>query len=183
MEKLPDSSPVSASDCRDPQAAPTVSLEETAKTLLTEPIAGLGYQLLEVQFVRTRRTVVRVMIDKDDGIGLKDCSKVSELVGRFLDVEDLVQGSYRLEVTSPGLFRRLRQVGHFVQSIGKRAKIFLDTEWARNSGCDKTMQPVQTGIIENVQENLLHLRVTTETLIIPLEKVHTAHLEPKLDYH
>ncbi|MGI9236014.1 MAG: ribosome maturation factor RimP, partial [Woeseiaceae bacterium] len=62
-------------------------------------------------------------IDKPDGIGLADCEKVSEAVSAILDIEDPVPGNYSLEVSSPGLDRKLTKVDHFQRFMGETVKV------------------------------------------------------------
>ena len=157
-------------------------LAVASEKLLAAPISALGYQLLAVSFINTRTRILRVLIDSPNGIGLHDCSKVSELVSRLLDVEGLVTGGqYQLEVTSPGLFRRLREERHFLQSVGKRVKVFIASEWL--SQADQPSLPVQIGVIKAVKEGMLHLEVAKQILILPLSQIDTAQLAPILNFN
>lgn len=96
-------------------------------TRLIEPtVAGLGYELcdLEAKFGGKHGTL-RVFIDKPDGVGLDDCEKVSLAVSALLDVEDPLPGQYDLEVSSPGLDRKLTKVEHFQRFAGETVKVQL----------------------------------------------------------
>ena len=76
---------------------------------LIEPaIEQLGYELSDLELkLGGRDGIVRVFIDKPDGVDLSDCETVSRQLSAILDVEDLLPGNYRLEVSSPGLDRKL----------------------------------------------------------------------------
>jgi ribosome maturation factor RimP len=82
---------------------------------------------------------LRVFIDKDgeEGVSIDDCQKVSQGLNLLLDVEDLVPGgAYNLEVSSPGLERRLRQAWHFQKALGETIVIQLNRglgEWTKTS--------------------------------------------------
>ncbi len=92
---------------------------------LLEPALGrLGYELADLE-VRSggKGGLVRVFIDKPDGIDLDDCEKVSLAVSALLDVEDPVPGKYTLEVSSPGLDRKLTKVAHFQRFVGEEVKV------------------------------------------------------------
>jgi ribosome maturation factor RimP len=92
---------------------------------LLEPVLGrLGYELADLE-VRSggKGGLVRVFIDKPDGIDLDDCEKVSLAVSALLDVEDPVPGKYTLEVSSPGLDRKLTKVAHFQRFVGEEVKV------------------------------------------------------------
>ena len=96
---------------------------------LLEPVAaGLGYELLEVEFSSAgRSSLVRVYIDRTDGggIGLDDCERASRAIGAVLDAEDPIGREYQLEVSSPGFDRPLRTAAHFARFAGSEARIEL----------------------------------------------------------
>jgi ribosome maturation factor RimP len=96
---------------------------------LLEPVAaGLGYELIEIEFSSVgRNSVVRVYIDRTDGagVGLDDCERVSRAIGAVLEVEDPIGHEYQLEVSSPGFDRPLRTAAHFARYAGSEARIEL----------------------------------------------------------
>ncbi len=99
--------------------------DELAK-LLEPTVVRLGYELADLEVrLGGKGGVVRVFIDKPDGIGLDDCEKVSRAVSAILDVEDPVPGNYDLEVSSPGLDRKLTKVEHFQRFMGETVKVSL----------------------------------------------------------
>lgn len=93
--------------------------------LLEPTIERLGYELTDLELRLGGKGLVRLFIDAPDGIGLADCEKVSKAVGALMDVEDPVPGNYDLEVSSPGLDRRLTKVQHFQRFIGEIVKVKL----------------------------------------------------------
>jgi ribosome maturation factor RimP len=98
---------------------------------LLEPVAaGLGYELLEIEFSSAgRNALIRVYIDRTDGagIGLDDCERVSRAISAALDDGDPVGHEYQLEVSSPGFDRPLRTEAHFARFAGSEARIELAT--------------------------------------------------------
>jgi ribosome maturation factor RimP len=66
---------------------------------------------------------LRVFIDRESGVGLKDCEQVSERLGVILDVEDPIESSYTLEVSSPGLNRPLWKKRDYERFTGRLARI------------------------------------------------------------
>jgi ribosome maturation factor RimP len=86
-----------------------------------------GLELVEVQMLGGgSRRVLRITIDKPEGVSHADCELVSSQVGTILDVEDAVPGgSYRLEVSSPGLERKLAGRRDFERFLGRKAKVVL----------------------------------------------------------
>jgi ribosome maturation factor RimP len=84
----------------------------------------MGYELADLEFrLGGNGGLVRVFIDKPEGIDLDDCEKVSQAVSALLDVEDPVPGKYNLEVSSPGLDRKLTKVEHFQRFMGEVVKV------------------------------------------------------------
>jgi ribosome maturation factor RimP len=100
--------------------------KEQLFALLEPAVAALGYELTDLDAHTGRRGLLRLYIGRKDGITtLEDCERVSEQVGALLDVEDPLPGSYVLEVSSPGLDRRLRTLEHFERFNGEAVKIEL----------------------------------------------------------
>ena len=79
--------------------------------LIVEPaVNGLGYELADLEVKQQGRSkLVRLFIDKPEGITLDDCESVSQQVSLLLDVEDPISDDYVLEISSPGLNRTLKK--------------------------------------------------------------------------
>ena len=103
---------------------------------LIEPtVVNLGYELADLELkLGGRDGVVRVFIDKPDGVDLTDCELVSKQLSAVLDVEDPLPGHYTLEVSSPGLDRKLTKPSHFQRFLGEtvRVKLRFPLEGRRN---------------------------------------------------
>ncbi|MGB5332416.1 MAG: ribosome maturation factor RimP [Woeseiaceae bacterium] len=94
--------------------------------LLGPTVERLGYELADLEVrLGGKSGLIRLFIDKPEGIGLEDCEKVSRAVSALLDVEDPVPGNYNLEVSSPGLDRKLKKVEHFQRFMGHIVKVKL----------------------------------------------------------
>lgn len=92
--------------------------------LLEPTVESLGYELSDLEVrIGGRHGALRVFIDKPDGIGLADCEKVSRAISALLDVEDPLPGQYDLEVSSPGLDRKLTKTEHFQRFEGETVKV------------------------------------------------------------
>lgn len=101
-------------------------MREKLLSMLEPAVAALGYELVELEFhPQGRGGLLRVYIDRPEGVGLDDCEKVSRQVSALLDVEDPIPGAYTLEVSSPGLDRPLRRAEDFTRFSGQRAKLEL----------------------------------------------------------
>ena len=96
------------------------------RKVLEPTVERLGYELADLEVrLGSKGGLVRVTIDKPDGIDLEDCEKVSHAVSALLDVEDPMAGEYNLEVSSPGLDRKLTKVEHFQRFEGETVKITM----------------------------------------------------------
>lgn len=94
------------------------------KEILLPTLNSFGVELVAVEYrPENRGWVLRLYIDREGGITLGDCQRVSEQVGDLLDVEDLIGHEYRLEVSSPGLNRPLVEESDFIKFAGKKARI------------------------------------------------------------
>ncbi|MBQ3334315.1 MAG: ribosome maturation factor RimP [Eubacteriaceae bacterium] len=102
------------------------SKKEYLYQLLKPQTESLGYDCYDVSYEKVGKDkVLTVYIDSPEGIGLDDCEKVSRHLSAFLDEADPIESNYLLEVSSPGLERRLSRVKHFQDNIGKTIDIRL----------------------------------------------------------
>jgi len=141
--------------------------------LLEPAVEQLGYELcdLELKF-GGRDGLVRVFIDRPEGIGLDDCEVVSRQVSSLLDVEDPLPGHYTLEVSSPGLDRRLTKPEHFRRFTGEdvRVKLRFPKEGRRN---------FRGELIAANDENI-EVVVDGVTHTLPIATIETARLVPSV---
>ncbi|HEX8985406.1 MAG TPA: ribosome maturation factor RimP [Bryobacteraceae bacterium] len=86
-----------------------------------------GIEIVEVELLGGgRKRVLRITIDKPEGISHADCELISQQVGTILDVEDVVPGAgYTLQVSSPGVERKLRGARDFERFVGRKARVVL----------------------------------------------------------
>jgi ribosome maturation factor RimP len=97
--------------------------------LIAPVVTAMGYELLGIEYMRRgRESLLRIYIDKAGGIVLADCEAVSRQVTGLLDVEDPIQGTYHLEVSSPGLDRPLFTLSQFAQFRGRVARVTLSSK-------------------------------------------------------
>ncbi len=102
----------------------TAEVIERVGTLAEPILADQGLTLVAVEFQReSRGWILRVYIDRPGGVRLEDCERVSEELSVHLDVEDIIEYPYHLEVSSPGLDRPLTRDADFLQFAGKAARI------------------------------------------------------------
>jgi ribosome maturation factor RimP len=94
---------------------------------LIEPVVQeLGCELWGIEKLQQgRQVVLKIYIESADGINVDDCARVSRQVSAILDVEDPIPGEYMLEVSSPGVERRLFKPEHFNVCKGEKVQITL----------------------------------------------------------
>ena len=111
-------------------------IEEKVEQLVKDPIEKLGYSLYDVEYVKEGpEYYLRIYIDKESGIDLNDCEKVSNEINEILDKADYIKEQYYLEVSSPGIERILRKDNHLEQNIGNQVetKLFKKDEKGNKS--------------------------------------------------
>jgi len=127
-------------------------------------------EVVDVEYRREARGwVLRLILDKEGGVTLDDCTRVSQEMGRSLDVEDVIQTPYTLEVSSPGLTRPLKTEKDFMKYRNRLIKV-------------KTVDPIQNrrqfrGKLLGGSENGIEIEVDGGILQIPLSNVAKATLE------
>ena len=141
------------------------------QTLIAPTLTGMGYELVALE--RVGRGLLRLYIDKPEGINLDDCVKVSNQLTRLFMVENVDYD--RLEVSSPGLDRPLVKEADFVRFAGERANVRLHA-------------PIEgrkrfTGVLKGLADGVLQLEMDGVTVAIPLAEVDSARLAPVLEGH
>jgi ribosome maturation factor RimP len=117
---------------------------------IVEPlVTHEGLEMVDVEFRReSRGMVLRLYLDREGGVSLDDLTRVSRQLGDLLDVHDAVPGPYTLEVSSPGINRRLRRPEHFRRYLGKRVRVRTAAPVAGRRGFVGTLQSVEAeGIV------------------------------------
>ena len=100
--------------------------EQKTEELLEPIVSALGFELVDVEYVKEAGTwYLRAYIDKPGGITVDDCEAVSRKFSDILDEKDYIPDSYVFEVSSPGLGRTLKKDKHLQKSIGEEVEIKL----------------------------------------------------------
>ena len=141
--------------------------------LLEPTIERLGYELTDIELkLGGRSGLLRVFIDKDDGVDIDDCEVVSHQVSAILDVEDPIPGNNTLEVSSPGLDRTLTKPAHFRRFMGEDIKVKLrfPLDGRRNF----------RGALKSADDEVIEVEVDGESYRLPLSTIESARLVPTL---
>lgn len=140
-------------------------IEEYIRPILQD----MGYELWGCQFItKGRGSLLRIYIDKADGIGIEDCQQASYRISAALDVEDPISGNYNLEVSSPGSPRPLFYNEQYKRYVGQEVvvKLIKPHEGQRKF----------TGIISAADDDNLVLIIAEEELVIPFLSIAKANL-------
>jgi len=137
-------------------------------TELVEPvILEMQLELVEVQFRReSTGQVLRIIVYSEDGVSIDDCVAISREVGRILEVEDIIDQAYHLEVSSPGLDRPLKTTRDFLRCLGRKIKI---TYLKADEKADTVV-----GEINDCNDDDVTLKVGSESMVIPLVRIKKA---------
>jgi ribosome maturation factor RimP len=108
-----------------------------------------GIEIVDIELLGGGRArVLRIFIDRPQGVTHADCEFISQQVGTILDVEDVVPGaSYTLEISSPGLERRLSKVRDFERFVGQKARVVLREPVENQRRWEGTLAGVSEGVI------------------------------------
>jgi ribosome maturation factor RimP len=129
-----------------------------------------GMELVDIEYRReSGGWVLRLILDKEGGVTLDDCTRVSQEVGRNLEVEDIIPTSYTLEVSSPGLTRPLKTEKDFLKYLQRLVKV-------------KTVDPIENrrqfkGRLQGVSESGVEIQVDGRIFQIPFSNLAKANLE------
>ncbi|CEG58814.1 ribosome maturation factor RimP [Legionella fallonii] len=130
-------------------------MQDELVQLLSPIVNDMGYELWGCEYLsQGKHSLLRIYIDKPDGIGIEDCQAVSKQVSALLDVEDPIPGNYNLEISSPGIPRPLFNHEQYQRYLGQAVQV-------------KTFKPVNgkrkmSGIIVSANESTVVLDINGE---------------------
>ena len=139
--------------------------------LLQRTVPALGYELVDVD-VSSRGKLVRIFIDKANGIDVEDCARVSNHLTRLFAVENI--DFDRLEVSSPGLDRPLTKLADFARFEGEEAQLTLT---APIDGAKRIK-----GIVRGIEGDNVLFETASGVRAFPFETIGRARLVPKIDW-
>lgn len=140
------------------------NIEAKVEKKLKPIIENLGYSLYDVLYEKEGKDYyLRIIIDKQGTIDIKDCEIVNDAINDVLDEEDYIKKQYYLEVSSPGLERVLRKKEHFLKQIGNEIMV-------------KTFKPIDKekelkGILKEYNDNELILTQENKEIRIDIKNI------------
>ena len=148
-------------------------MSDQLNELIQPVVEAMGCELWGIeQLSMGRYSTVKIYIDSEKGVDIEDCAKVSRQVSSLLDVEDPVNGEYTLEVSSPGLDRRLFKLDHFAAFIGSEVRIRLKRLY---EGRRKYL-----GQLRGIEVDEIILDYHGEEILFPFEEIERANVVPSV---
>ncbi len=145
-----------------------MDIVERVKELIAPILEKLGLKLVDIEFIKEGKPILRVYIYDPNGTTIEQCEIVSRKLGKLLDDEDLIPYSYTLEISSPGLNRKIKNKEEYEIFKGRNIKIIV------KEPIDK--KNVFTGVLEGLEGNNVLVKNKEETIKINLENISKAKL-------
>jgi len=137
---------------------------------LIEPILDeMGVELVDIEYLSYHgRWIVRIYVDKEGGITVDDCARVSREIDEIIDIKDIIHHAYVLEVSSPGLNRPLKKEKDFQRAVGKKikARISVPLKGRRHF----------IGYLKDFRNDTLYLEVENNLVSLSRQDVDKANL-------
>ena len=151
--------------------------EQKIISLLSEPLKIAGFDLIEVKVsMLNAQKTIQLYIDSPNGIQIDDCVNVNQITKNIFGKSNQHYKDYVLEVSSPGIFRKLKTPDHFKSSTGKRIRVHLQ----------KKIEGLLTvtGDLQKCDEETICILADTNSskMIIPYSLISKANLEPLLKF-
>ena len=145
-------------------------IEKRTEELVQDIIDSGGYELWDVEYVKEGSDYyLRVYADKEGGIMIDDCVTISRALEAKLDAEDFIEEAYILEVSSPGLTRKLKKDKDYDRSIGKLVFVKL---YKAEQGAKEFV-----GRLKEVDDKLLKLAIDGDEVVLDRNNISSARLE------
>ncbi|MDY0131062.1 MAG: ribosome maturation factor RimP [Desulforegulaceae bacterium] len=152
------------------------NLIKTISELAIPVCESEGIEFVHSEFaVISGMKILRLYIDKDGGVTIDDCAKISRELSNLFDVKLDIPGKYSLEVSSPGLDRPLVKPEDFLRFKGKKVNIKLFEPLSSDSN-RKNFK----GILKDSDENFTKIELENEEVSIPFDKIKSARLNPEI---
>ena len=149
-------------------------IEKKIKKIISPSLNKMGFQIFRLKLEKNSKSnsILQIMIEYINGkpININDCSKISKHVSVLLDVEGVMDFSYNLEISSPGINRPLEAIGDFVKFIGKLISIELNDETLKKRKIKAKILSVEKNIIKILETN------KNEEMLLPISQISRSHL-------
>ena len=135
-----------------------VSITDKITELIQPILDDLDLELVDLEYKREQNGwILRFFLDKEGGITLDNCAEASREISSLLDVEDVIQTAYNLEVSSPGIERPLKTKEHFLRFVGESIKVKTILPVTIEDG--KKPQKTFAGILKEVNGDIIKVQL------------------------
>lgn len=153
-----------------------MTLEQKIENLLRPPLEDLGLRIIRVQIHGAKTKVLEMLIEHSDGssVTIDDCARASRESATHLEIEDMIAGAYRLEVSSPGIDRPLFTIEDYTRFKGSKVKL-------------ETYVPISDtkkfeGVIKETSDTGVTINIGEQDLEFDLTDIRKAKLVPTYDF-
>lgn len=145
---------------------------DALEALIVPVVEAMGCEFWGMEYLsQGRNATLRIFIEKEDGVQLEDCEKVSRQVSAVMDVEDPIAGEYTLEVSSPGMDRPLYTLAHYARYAGEKVELRLRAPFDGRRRF--------AGLIVGVEGDEVVVRVDNEEFLFTVDSIEKANIVPQ----
>lgn len=145
-----------------------MQLLDKIRELINPALNELNIDLIELAFRGARgNQVLQVFVDTETGVTIDECKSASDLISEILDTADIIEGRYRLEVSSPGIDRPLKTARDFRRNLGRPVRFNLPQE---------DHNQIHEGIIHQVNDGNVVLMIDQKLESIPINQMENVKL-------
>ena len=148
--------------------------EKKINKIISPSLNKMGFQIFRIKLDKNSKgnSILQIMIEHQNGdsININDCSKISKHISVLLDVEEAIDFSYILEISSPGINRPLEAIGDFVKFVGKNISIELNDKTLKERKINAKILSVKKNIIRILEKN------KNEEMSLPISEISNSYL-------
>ena len=148
-----------------------MDIEKTVWNILTEPMKGLGYNLLRVKMIGSNKLQIMAERLSDKSLDINDCVKISKFTSVLFEKENSVNFDFSLEVSSPGINRPLIKIDDYKNHLGSYVDIKL-----KKIIDNKTK--ISGKIVNLLDEKAIELKLNNKIFLIPINIIVECNLDP-----
>jgi len=151
--------------------------------IIVPVLNDLKFELVDIEnCYENGKNILRIFIDKEGGITIDDCVSASEHIGFMLDNTNLFDKSYVLEVSSPGLDRKLKKESDYVKFCGKKVRIKLFAPINNQKNIVGTIKQCSSGIVTVTVSKIENKTKSDIDINLELSNIAIARLEPEINF-
>ena len=148
-----------------------MDIEKNVWKILTDPLMGIGYNLIRVKMTGSKKLQIMAERFSDKSLDINDCVKISKFISVLLEKESSVNFDFALEVSSPGINRPLIEIDDYKSHLGSYVDIKL-----KKIIDNKTK--ISGKIVNLLDENVIELKLNKKIFLIPFNIIAECNLDP-----